>query len=256
MNSDITVCVSFRLAADFLKPDYLFLAVGIVGGACTDVEQMFVEVTKFAKREQLLEILQTTGTERTMVFVETKRQADFIACYLCQEKVPTTSIHGWVRGHKCCNPLFFGCRNNQIFLHRDREQRERELALADFRSGKCPVLVATSVAARGLDIPDVQHVVNFDLPNNIDEYVHRIGRTGRCGNTGKAVSFFDPDNDRSLARSLVTILSKVKDFSDLSLFWCDTKMKWLIMHLSDEFACFIRSSCVSSHRPSRRSLRG
>lgn len=92
----------------------------------------------------------------------------------------------------------------------DREQREREQALADFRSGKCPVLVATSVAARGLDIPDVQHVVNFDLPNNIDEYVHRIGRTGRCGNTGRAVSFYDPDANGELARSLVTILSKVR----------------------------------------------
>ncbi|NP_001290265.1 putative ATP-dependent RNA helicase DDX4 isoform X2 [Larimichthys crocea] len=175
-----------RMAADFLKTDYLFLAVGVVGGACSDVEQTFVQVAKFSKREQLLDILKTTGTERTMVFVETKRQADFIALYLCQEDVPTTSIHG------------------------DREQRQREQALADFRSGKCPVLVATSVAARGLDIPDVQHVVNFDLPNNIDEYVHRIGRTGRCGNIGRAVSFYDPDADGQLARSLVTILSKAQ----------------------------------------------
>lgn len=66
------------------------------------------------------------------------------------------------------------------------------------------------MAARGLDIPDVQHVVNFDLPSNIDEYVHRIGRTGRCGNTGRAVAFFDPDADGHLARALVTILSKVR----------------------------------------------
>lgn len=96
----------------------------------------------------------------------------------------------------------------------DREQRERELALADFRSGKCPILVATSVAARGLDIPDVQHVINFDLPNNIDEYVHRIGRTGRCGNTGRAVSFYDPDTDDQLARPLITILAKVREPSN------------------------------------------
>ncbi|KAM6892904.1 putative ATP-dependent RNA helicase DDX4 [Lycodopsis pacificus] len=175
-----------RLAADFLKTDYLFLAVGVVGGACSDVEQTFIQVTKFSKREQLVDILKTTGTERTMVFVETKRQADFIAALLCQEMVPTTSIHG------------------------DREQREREQALADFRFGKCPVLVATSVAARGLDIPDVQHVVNYDLPNNVDEYVHRIGRTGRCGNIGRAVSFYDPDTDCQLARSLVTVLSKAQ----------------------------------------------
>ncbi|XP_015813330.1 probable ATP-dependent RNA helicase DDX4 isoform X2 [Nothobranchius furzeri] len=175
-----------RLAADFLKVDYVFLAVGVVGGACSDVEQKFVKVTKFAKREQLLDFLKNTGSERTMVFVETKRQADFIATFLCQEKVPTTSIHG------------------------DREQQQREQALRDFRTGKHPVLVATSVAARGLDIPDVQHVVNFDLPKEIDEYVHRIGRTGRCGNIGRAVSFFDPDNDSQLAGALVSILSKAQ----------------------------------------------
>nr|WKC16024.1 ATP-dependent RNA helicase DDX4 [Engraulis japonicus] len=175
-----------RMAADFLKTDYLFLAVGVVGGACSDVEQQVLEVNQFSKRDQLLELLKATGTERTMVFVETKRKADFIATYLCQEKLPTTSIHG------------------------DREQREREQALADFRTGKCPILVATSVAARGLDIEHVQHVVNFDLPNNIDEYVHRIGRTGRCGNTGRAVSFFDPEADTQLARSLVKVLSGAK----------------------------------------------
>ncbi|XP_056121550.1 probable ATP-dependent RNA helicase DDX4 [Rhinichthys klamathensis goyatoka] len=172
-----------RLAAEFLKVDYLFLAVGVVGGACSDVEQTIIQVDQFSKREQLLELLKTTGTDRTMVFVETKRSADFIATFLCQEKINTTSIHG------------------------DREQREREKALSDFRTGQCPVLVATSVAARGLDIEHVQHVVNFDLPSSIDEYVHRIGRTGRCGNTGRAVSFFNPESDTPVARSLVKVLS-------------------------------------------------
>ncbi|XP_058267279.1 probable ATP-dependent RNA helicase DDX4 isoform X2 [Hemibagrus wyckioides] len=172
-----------RLAACFLKVDYLFLAVGVVGGACSDIKQLILQVTKYSKREKLLELLKTTGAERTIVFVETKRYADFIATFLCQEDVPTTSIHG------------------------DREQREREKALSYFRTGRCPVLVATSVAARGLDMEHVQHVVNFDLPKDIDEYVHRIGRTGRCGNTGRAVSFFDPQSDTPLARSLVKVLS-------------------------------------------------
>ncbi|XP_072564075.1 probable ATP-dependent RNA helicase DDX4 isoform X18 [Paramormyrops kingsleyae] len=175
-----------KLAADFFKVDYLFLAVGQVGGACSDVEQNLIQVSQFSKRGQLLELLNTTGTERTMVFVETKRKADFIAAFLCQENISTTSIHG------------------------DRERREREQALGDFRSGKCPVLVATSVATRGLDIEHVQHVVNFDLPTNIDEYVHRIGRMGRCGNTGRVVSFFDPECDTPLARSLVKVLSRAQ----------------------------------------------
>ncbi|KAK1800526.1 hypothetical protein P4O66_005747, partial [Electrophorus voltai] len=152
-----------RLAADFLKVDYLFLAVGVVGGACSDVEQQIFQVKQYLKREQLLELLKTTG------------------------------MHGFYQ--------------LKFFKAYDREQREREMALSDFRTGRCPVLVATSVAARGLDIEHVQNVVNFDLPNNIEEYVHRIGRTGRCGNTGRAISFFDPEPDTPLARSLVKVLS-------------------------------------------------
>ncbi|XP_073931447.1 probable ATP-dependent RNA helicase DDX4 isoform X5 [Castor canadensis] len=172
-----------RLAGEFLKTNYLFVAVGQVGGACRDVQQTVLQVGQYSKREKLVEILRSIGDERTMVFVETKKKADFIATFLCQEKISTTSIHG------------------------DREQREREQALGDFRCGKCPVLVATSVAARGLDIENVQHVINFDLPSTIDEYVHRIGRTGRCGNTGRAISFFDPESDNHLAQPLVKVLT-------------------------------------------------
>ncbi|NWI86878.1 DDX4 helicase, partial [Pitta sordida] len=172
-----------RLAGEFLKTDFLFVVVGRVGGACSDVQQNILRVSQRFKREKLIEILQSVGNERTLVFVDTKKKADFIACFLCLEKIPATSIHG------------------------DREQRERERALQDFRSGKCSVLVATSVAARGLDIENVQHVINFDLPLTIDEYVNRIGRTGRCGNTGRAVCFFDDDSDGHLARALVKVLS-------------------------------------------------
>uniref|UniRef100_A0A8C3QMH2 RNA helicase n=1 Tax=Cyanoderma ruficeps TaxID=181631 RepID=A0A8C3QMH2_9PASS len=172
-----------RLAGEFLKTDFLFVVVGRVGGACSDVQQNILQVSQYFKRDKLIEILHSIGDERTMVFVDTKKKADFIACFLCQENIPATSIHG------------------------DREQREREIALRDFRSGKCPVLVATSVAARGLDIESVQHVINFDLPSAIEEYVHRIGRTGRCGNTGKAVSFFDSNSDAHLAQPLIKVLS-------------------------------------------------
>lgn len=85
--------------------------------------------------------------------------------------------------------------------------QEREQALRSFKSGITPILVATDVAARGLDIPHVAHVVNFDLPNDIDDYVHRIGRTGRAGKTGLATAFFN-ENNSSLARALGDLMQE------------------------------------------------
>lgn len=85
--------------------------------------------------------------------------------------------------------------------------QEREQALRSFKSGKTPILVATDVAARGLDIPHVAHVVNFDLPNDIDDYVHRIGRTGRAGKSGLATAFFN-ENNMSLARPLTELMQE------------------------------------------------
>lgn len=174
-----------RLAGKFLN-NYLFLAVGIVGSACSDVEQHFHLVPKFEKRLKLTELITEEGCEKTLVFVEQRRTADFIATYLSEFDFPTTSIHG------------------------DRLQREREEALADFKSGRMGVLVATAVAARGLDIKNVHHVINYDMPHSIDEYVHRIGRTGRVGNRGKASSFYDPEVDAPLARDLIKILQQAE----------------------------------------------
>jgi late competence protein required for DNA uptake (superfamily II DNA/RNA helicase) len=136
------------------------LAVGIVGGACSDVEQNFHLVTKFEKRSKLTDLISMggwlhklnlavlikmvykicyhydifIGGEKTLVFVETKRTADFLASYLSEQDIPTTSIHG------------------------DRMQRERELALCDFKTGRMTVLVATAVAARGLGNTDILFV--------------------------------------------------------------------------------------------------
>merc|ERR1712200_12287 len=172
-------------AKEFLAEDYLFVTMGLVGGACSDVRQEFHEVPKFEKRTKLEELMQDPERdpkERTLIFVQTKKNADFLATYLSGEGLPTTSIHG------------------------DRLQREREEALFDFRAGTFPILVATSVAARGLDIPKVAHVINYGMPDDVDEYVHRIGRTGRVGNVGKATSFYDPEQDGDVAGKLVEML--------------------------------------------------
>ncbi|XP_053686042.1 ATP-dependent RNA helicase vasa-like [Sabethes cyaneus] len=172
-----------ELAGQFLD-NYIFIAIGIVGGASSDVDQVIYEVKRFQKRKKLEEILEAGDPKGTIVFVETKRNADYLASLLSETKFPTTSIHG------------------------DRLQREREEALRDFKSGKMFILIATSVAARGLDIKNVAHVINYDLPKSIDDYVHRIGRTGRVGNKGKATSFYDPEMDSALGPDLVRILTQ------------------------------------------------
>uniref|UniRef100_A0A023FH40 RNA helicase n=1 Tax=Amblyomma cajennense TaxID=34607 RepID=A0A023FH40_AMBCJ len=171
------------LAKEFLE-DSIFLKVGILGGANSDVKQQVFQVTQFEKRQKLLDILSDEGSDRVMVFVEKKKTADFLAAFLSQKGLKTTSIHG------------------------DRYQRQREEALLEFRRGTCPVIVATAVAARGLDIKDVRHVVNYDLPQSIDEYVHRVGRTGRVGNLGKATSFYDSEANGGLAGALIKILAE------------------------------------------------
>ncbi|XP_004349702.2 ATP dependent RNA helicase [Capsaspora owczarzaki ATCC 30864] len=170
------------LARDFLE-DYLFLAVGRVGSTSENITQKLIWVDEHDKRSMLLDLLSAAGPEcLTLCFVETKRAADSLEDFLYHEGFPAASIHG------------------------DRSQREREDALRTFRSGHTPILVATAVAARGLDIPNVKHVINYDLPTEIDEYVHRIGRTGRVGNLGLSTSFFNEKN-RSLARELLDLLT-------------------------------------------------
>ncbi|KAL2643239.1 hypothetical protein R1flu_010826 [Riccia fluitans] len=178
-----------RLAADFLH-NYIFLAVGRVGSSTDLIVQRVEFVADYEKRSMLMDLIHaqaasnTTGqTALTLVFVETKRGADALEDWLCRMGFPATTIHG------------------------DRSQSEREQALRSFRTGQTPILVATDVAARGLDIPHVAHVVNFDLPNDIDDYVHRIGRTGRAGKSGLATAFFN-EKDTPLARSLAELMTE------------------------------------------------
>ncbi|XP_067108095.1 ATP-dependent RNA helicase DDX3X-like isoform X10 [Osmerus mordax] len=173
------------LARDFLE-DYIFLAVGRVGSTSENITQKVVWVEDGDKRSFLLDLLNATGKDSlTLVFVETKKGADALEDFLYREGYACTSIHG------------------------DRSQRDREEALQQFRSGRCPILVATAVAARGLDISNVKHVINFDLPSDIEEYVHRIGRTGRVGNLGLATSFFN-DKNSNITKDLLDILVEAK----------------------------------------------
>jgi ATP-dependent RNA helicase DDX3X len=168
-----------RLASDFLN-DWIFLRVGRVGSTTDFISQKLMYVEDRDKTSTVVELLNTV-MGLTLIFVQTKRGADQLENYLYREGFPVASIHG------------------------DRTQREREAALTSFRTGRTPILVATDVAARGLDIPNVLHVINYDLPTHIDDYVHRIGRTGRAGNTGLTTAFVS-ERDANILTDLLEIL--------------------------------------------------
>ncbi|CAK7891364.1 ATP-dependent RNA helicase Ded1p [[Candida] anglica] len=170
------------LARDFLK-EYIFLSVGRVGSTSENITQKVLYVEDEEKKSVLLDLLSANENGLTIIFTETKRMADNLADFLYDQGFPATAIHG------------------------DRSQYEREKALAAFKSGTAPILVATAVAARGLDIPNVSHVVNYDLPSDIDDYVHRIGRTGRAGNVGIATAFFNRNN-KNIVKGMLDLLTE------------------------------------------------
>jgi len=170
-----------KLAEDFLN-NFIFISVGRVGSTVESITQVIKSVSDTSKVEEILKDLRATPG-RTLIFTETKRDADSLARYLYERGFPATGIHG------------------------DRNQREREAAIASFKSGRIAVLVATDIASRGLDISDIVHVINFDLPASIDAYVHRIGRTGRAGREGLATSYFT-DSNLSLTKDLIELLKE------------------------------------------------
>jgi len=170
-----------QLASDFLH-NYLFLKVGRVGSTTECITQVVKWVEPHQKNSEIVKDLRETQG-RTLVFAETKRDTDALARYLFSQGFQATGIHG------------------------DRCQREREAALRAFKSGKIQVLVATDVAARGLDIDEVAHVINYDMPAGVDSYVHRIGRTGRCGNLGKATAYFHNGN-KGIAKDMAKLMTQ------------------------------------------------
>ena len=171
-----------HLARDFLS-DYIFLSVGRVGSTSENITQRILYVEDMDKKSTLLDLLSASNDGLTLIFVETKRMADELTDFLIMQDFRATAIHG------------------------DRTQGERERALASFKNGRANLLVATAVAARGLDIPNVTHVINYDLPSDIDDYVHRIGRTGRAGNTGVATAFFNRGS-KNITKGLNELLTE------------------------------------------------
>jgi ATP-dependent RNA helicase RhlE len=164
------------LAAELLRDPYR-VSVTPVAKTADRVAQKVVYVEQQKKRALLVELFGDQAMTRTLIFTRTKRGADRVARSLEQVGVDAASIHG------------------------DKSQGQRERALADFKAGKVRALVATDIAARGIDIDSVSHVVQFELPNVPESYVHRIGRTARAGADGSAVAFCS-DDERTLLRDI------------------------------------------------------
>jgi len=138
------------------------------------IEQWLVTVDKTNKSSLLSHLIKALSWQQALIFIETKHGAAKLVSQLEKRGIEAESIHG------------------------GRAQDNRERILADFKSGKIKFLVATGIAARGLDIGELTRVINYDLPGQVDDYIHRIGRTGRAGATGEAVSFVSKDNFREL----------------------------------------------------------
>ena len=155
-----------KLAATLLK-NPLRVEVTPVSSTAEKIEQSIYMVNKRDKLSLLVHLVRNGGMDRILVFTRTKHGADKIAKGLKAEHINAAAIHG------------------------DKSQQARQHALQSFKSGRLRILVATDIAARGIDIDDLTHVVNFDLPNVPETYVHRIGRTGRASNSGIALSFCD-----------------------------------------------------------------
>ncbi|KAG8379778.1 hypothetical protein BUALT_Bualt07G0125900 [Buddleja alternifolia] len=159
--------------------------VGRAGAANLDVIQEVEYVKQEAKIVYLLECLQKTPPP-VLVFCENKADVDDIHEYLLLKGVEAVAVHG------------------------GKDQEEREYSISSFKAGKKDVLVATDVASKGLDFPDIQHVINYDMPGEIENYVHRIGRTGRCGKTGIATTFINKNQTETTLLDLKHLLQEAK----------------------------------------------
>ncbi|MGZ3650811.1 MAG: DEAD/DEAH box helicase [Bdellovibrionota bacterium] len=164
-----TMPPDLKQACHAMLRDPAQVAVDAPNTANVDIEQKMIEVTSDGKQDALLDVVKDQ-TESVLIFARTKRRTDRVAQFLEKYGVKAERIHG------------------------DRSQSQRQKAIDSFRSGKTKVLVATDIAARGLDIPLVELVINFDLPEAREDYVHRIGRTGRAGEKGVALSFVAPED--------------------------------------------------------------
>eukprot|EP01068_Selenidium_serpulae_P012766 Selendium_serpulae@DN5877_c0_g1_i7.p1 len=171
------------LARDLCREEPVHINIGSLElKACHNIKQHIEVLPEHEKKGRLKALLShIMDGSKILIFAETKKGADNLTRDLRLDGWPALCIHG------------------------DKKQEERQWVLNEFKGARSPIMVATDVASRGLDVKDVRYVINFDFPNQIEDYVHRIGRTGRAGATGSAYTFFTNDKFR-LANDLIRIL--------------------------------------------------
>ena len=176
-----TMPKEIQVLADAMLKNPVRVSVTPVATTAERIEQSVVFVNQSEKRQVLTRMLKQPEMGRTLVFARTKHGADRIVQHLTAAGLSASAIHG------------------------NKSQGQRERALADFKKGSVPVLIATDIAARGIDVDGVTHVINFDLPDVPEAYVHRIGRTARAGAAGRAISLCD-DGERAQLRGIEKLI--------------------------------------------------
>jgi ATP-dependent RNA helicase RhlE len=171
-----------KLAAEILR-DPVRIDVSPKEITVDRIDQRVYFVPAQGKRNLLTELLADPAMDRVLVFTRTKRNADRVCKFLRQDGLAVEALHG------------------------NKAQNARIRALESFRSGKVRILVATDIAARGIDVPAISHVINYELPNEPESYVHRIGRTARAGNGGAAIAFCDA-SERSYLKAIEGLMRK------------------------------------------------
>jgi ATP-dependent RNA helicase RhlE len=208
--------------ADTILTNPVRVEVAPVSSTAEKIEQAVYLVEKENKPSLLLHLLQDSNIKSILVFTRTKHGADKVAKFLNRANIYADAIHG------------------------EKSQMARQRALSMFKNGQIRVLVATDIAARGIDIDSLSHVINFDLPNVPENYVHRIGRTGRAGATGIALSFVDGE-ERAYLKDINKLISKTIPIIEEQPFH-SSKGKMISAHPNN----VNRSSAVPRHNSTQR----
>merc|ERR1712084_189492 len=174
-----------KLARDICREDPVHINIGSLEMRTAHTIRQYVEVVdERDKRSRLKRLLEKVmDGSKILIFAQTKRDGDQLTREMRTDGWPALCIHG------------------------DKKQEERDWVLKEFKEGKSPILVATDVASRGLDVKDIKYVISYDFPKQIEDYVRRVGRTGRAGATGSSYTFLTSDKAR-MAKELVEVLKE------------------------------------------------